>query len=225
MKRFPHFKILRFFMLLMAAAPHSWAQTAINSGANSEALPMRNLQIEVRQTRIKNSSRNALGAQGGVVLQPGHSGADVDITVRDGQRSDSRDLLQTSLVLNGRNVTINLGNSTPLRLRQAVIQNGIVRYLGGTVFIDANSGFSARPIWRGGGSAELELAAIQSTRPGGGPLPASSSASTSLALPLNEWVTVAQSDDGSAFSSSGLTGATQSAGREAWKVELRLSVR
>lgn len=216
-----------FSMLFMALAQVAFGQLAMNSIATQEAAPMRNLQIEVRQVRNSALSQSAVGAQGGVTLQPGHSGANVNITAQDSQRSDSRDLVQRVLVLNGRNVNINLGNSRPLRLMQVFVQNGVRRQVGGTVLIDANSGFSARPLWRGGDSAELELAAVQASRSGNSALAplSSSSASTSLALPLGEWVTVAESDDASAGSSSGLTGSGQSGGREGLRVEVRLSVR
>ena len=91
-------------------------------------------------------------------------------------------------------------------------------------WVDVNSGFTARPVWGGGDSAQLELAAVQTMRSGTA-LPSASSTSTALALPLNEWVTVAQSDDVAASSSSGAQGSAQSAGREGLRVELRISVR
>lgn len=199
---------MRFFLaLLTLLAPVLQAQPAGYSNANPDPLPMRNLQIEVRQLRGSDQGRQALGIQGSALLQPGHSGATVNLTAQSSQRSDARDLMQRVLVLNGRPVAINLSNTTPLRLMQAFVQNGVLRHAASTVLIDANSGFSARPVWRGGNSAELELAAMQS-RPGSvGALPSSSSASTSLALPLGEWVTVAQSDDVATASSSGLAGA------------------
>lgn len=227
MTSFRDFTFALLLVPIMLLTQAVQAQPAINSIANPEAVPMRNLQIEVRQVRNSSLSQSALGAQGGITLQPGRSGANVDITAQDSQRNDSRDLVQRVLVLNGRNVNINLGNSRPLRLMQVFVQNGVRRQVGGTVMIDANSGFSARPIWRGGDSAELELAAVQASRSGNAALAplSSSSASTSLALPLGEWVTVAESDDASAGSSSGLTGSGQSAGREGLRVEVRLSVR
>ena len=215
---------LVFLMLFTVAVPVVRAQPAINSIAGQQPLPMRNLQIEVRQVQGSSQSQNALGAQGGVILEPGNSGATVNITAHNSQRNDARDLMQRVLVLNGRNVNISLGNSRPLRLVQTFVQNGMVRYVAGTVWIDVNSGFSARPVWGGGDSAELELAAVQTTR-SGTTLPSSSSTSTALALPLNEWVTVAQSDDVAAFGSSGLQGNAQSAGREGLRVEVRISVR
>lgn len=217
---------MRFFLaFLTLLGPALHAQPAGYSNANPDPLPMRNLQIEVRQLRGSDQGQQALVAQGGVLLQPGHSGATVNITAHNSQRSDARDLVQRVLVLNGRPVAINLGNTTPLRLLQAFVQNGVLRYAGSTVLIDTNIGFSARPVWHGGNSAELELAAVQS-RPGSvGALPSSSSASTSLALPLGEWVTVAQSDDAAMASGSSSAGAGHTSGREALKVEVRISVR
>jgi len=204
---------------LLAAAPGLMAQNTINPPAGPESLPMRNLQIEVRQAGSSLRSQSVLGAQGGIVLQPGRSGANANITAQDSQRSDTRDLVQRVLVLNGRNANINLGNSLPLRLvqgRQAA-----------TVFIDANSGFSARPVWYGGDSVELELAAGQANRTGSSPLAplSSSSTSTSLTLRLGEWVTVAESDDASAGNSSGIADSRQSTRRDGQRVEIRLSVR
>jgi hypothetical protein len=208
-----------FLMLFMPLAQVTHGQPAMNSVATPEALPMRNLQIEVRQVRNNVLSQSGLGAQGVVTLQPGRSGANVNITAQDNQRSDSRDLVQRVLVLNGRNVNINLGNSQPLRLMQA--------RQAGTVFIDANSGFSATPTWYGGDSVELELAAGQASRTGSSPMAplSSSSTSTSLSVRLGEWVTVAESDDASAGSSSGIADNRQSTRREGMRVEVRLSVR
>ena len=204
---------------LLAAAPGLMAQNTINPPAGPESLPMRNLQIEVRQAGSSLRSQSVLGAQGGIVLQPGRSGANANITAQDSQRSDARDMVQRILVLNGRPANINVGNSQPLRLvqgRQAV-----------TVFIDANSGFSARPVWYGGDSVELELAAGQANRTGSSPLAplSSSSTSTSLTLRLGEWVTVAESDDASAGNSSGIADSRQSTRRDGQRVEIRLSVR
>lgn len=195
------------------------AQPAINPGAGPEALPMRNLQIEVRQAGSSLRSQSALGAQGGVVLQPGRSGVNAHITAQDSQRSDTRDLVQRVLVLNGRPANINLGNSQPLRLVQG--RQGV------TVFVDANSGFSARPLWYGGDSVELELAAGQASRTGSSPMAplSSSSTSTSLSVRLGEWVTVAESDDASAGSGSGIADSRQSTRRDGMRVEVRLSVR
>lgn len=185
---------------------------------------MRNLQIEVRQVRDSSQSRNTLGAAGTVRLQPEHSGGQVHIEAQSGQRIESGDVTQRLLVLNGRSANILLGNSAPVRLLHSFVQNGIVRYGSTTVLVNAGSGFAARPFWRGGDSAELELAAVQSTRPGATP-PTDSRVVTTLVAPLNKWVTVAQSEEDGTGSRSGLFNHTQSATRSALTVQLRISLR
>jgi len=219
MTKFPNAVFTLCLMQFMLAPAWLMAQPASNPNPSPEALPMRNLQIEVRQAGSSLRSQSALGAQGGIVLQPGRSGINANVTAQDSQRSDTRDLVQRILVLNGRNANINLGNSQPLRLvqgRQAA-----------TVFIDANSGFSARPVWYGGDSVELELAAGQASRAGSSPMAplSSSSTSTSLSVRLGEWVTVAESDDAGSGNSSGIADSRQSTRRDGMRVEVRLSVR
>ena len=218
---------------LMLTAGVAWAPGHATAPPGAGSLPLRNLQIEVRQVRGSSQSGSQLQAQGGVTLSPGQSGANVQINAQDSQRDANRDLVQRVLVLNGRQAAIRLGNSVPLRLVQTVVQGGVLRFIAGSVLVDANSGFSARPVWRGGSTAELELAAGQSARGGPGTYPSgaisSSSTDTVLALPLDQWVTVAQSDDalsGSFNASNGqLGGSAQSSSREALRVEVRLSVR
>lgn len=214
-------------LMLMAGA--AWAQGYATAPPGADSLPLRNLQIEVRQVRGSSQSGSQLQAQGGVTLSPGQSGANVQINAQDSQRDANRDLVQRVLVLNGRQAAIRLGNSMPLRLVQTVVQGGVLRFIAGSVLVDANSGFAARPVWRGGSTAELELAAGQSARGGPGTYPSgaisSSSTDTVLSLPLDQWVTVAQSDDALSGSNSHLSGSAQSSSREALRVEVRLSVR
>lgn len=187
---------------------------------------MRNLQIEVRQVRGSSASGSALGAAGTVRMQPGQSGGQVHLEAQSGQQTGSGDVAQRVLVLNGRSANILLGNSVPVRLLHSFLQNGIVRYGSGTVLVTAGSGFVVRPLWRGGDSAELELAAVSNSRSATSGLTDSDSrVVTTLLVPLNEWVTVAQSDDTGSASSSGLFSNTQSATRSTLTVQLRVSVR
>ena len=185
---------------------------------------MRNLQIEVRQVRGSSQSRATLDASGTVRMQPGHSGGQVHLEAQIGQRTGSADVTQRLLVLNGRSANILLGNSVPVRLLHSFVQNGIVRYGSATVLVNAGSGFAVRPLWRGGDSAELELAAVSSPRSATSP-PTDSRVVTTLIAPLNEWVTVAQSEEDGTGSSAGLFNNAQSASRSALTVQLRMSVR
>jgi len=213
-----------FAVLFMAPALVARSQSAPDLIANQAPLPMRNLQIEVRQLRDSNASRNTLDASGTVRMQPGHSGGQVHIEAQSGQRTGSGDVTQRLLVLNGRSANILLGSSVPVRLLHSFVQNGIVRYGSATVLVNAGSGFAARPFWRGGDSAELELAAVLSTRPGATP-PTDSRVVTTLVAPLNEWVTVAQSEEEGNGSSAGLFNNAQSTTRSTLMVQLRISVR
>ena len=77
----------------------------------------------------------------------------------------------------------------------------------GTVLLEAGTGFSATPRWDGGALVELELSAQQALRSGSA-LPgttATSGTSSVLALPLDEWTTVGESEQSSQSSNSGLT--------------------
>jgi hypothetical protein len=213
-----------FAVLFMAPALVARAQSAPDLIVNQAPLPTRNLQIEVRQLRDSSASRNTLGAGGTVRMQPGHSGGDVHIDAQSSQRTGSGDVTQRLLVLNGRSANILLGNSVPVRLLHSFVQNGIVRYGSATVLVNAGSGFAARPFWRGRDSAELELAAVLSTRPGATP-PTDSRVVTTLVAPLNEWVTVAQSEEDGNGSSAGLFNNAQSTTRSTLTVQLRISVR
>lgn len=213
-----------FLMFFMAPALVVRAQVAPDLIATPSTLPMRNLQIEVRQVRDSSQSRQTLGASGAVRLQPGQSGGQVNLQAQNDQRRESGDLAQRLLVLNGRSANIMLGTSVPLRLLHSFVQNGVVRYGSGTVLVNAGSGFSARPLWQGGDSVELELAAVQSTP--GATLPSSGSRVViTLVAPLNEWMVVAESDETGTGSNSGLLSNTQSAGRSALTVQMRISVR
>ena len=193
--------------LLVLVALFQMAQIAHAQNAPPEALATRNLQVEVRQVR------DSQQAQGRLTVQPSFPTAGVNISAQNVETRQSRNLLQQVLVLNGSTAAITLGNNQPLRLRQTFNQNGVMRSVAGTVILQTNSGFSARPVWRGGSGAELELSALQTQRGGDG-LPQSAAAVTTIAVPLDEWATVAQSDD-----------VAVGGGRDALRVEVRVSLR
>ncbi len=225
MKPSQHHSIAALLFVVAAfVVPASWSQPSPDLRTRADTLPLRNLQIEVRQLRQASQSERHLGASGAVVLQPGQSGARGNINAESNQRNDSTNLVQRVLVLNGRSANIMLGNSVPLRLVQGYIRDGVVRYTSSTVLVDANSGFSATPFWRGDGHAELALSAVQSSRSATA-LPGQTSVASTLVLPLNEWVTVAESDDAVSTSQAGLLGSSQSTARSGLTVQVRLSVR
>jgi len=190
------------------------AQTAPNSIANQAPLPLRNLLIEVRQLQADNRQRSGVE----LANQPG---------VQVNQARSSGTAAQQALVLNGRPVRLGLQTTTPIRLLQSWVRNGQVVTAVGTVLLEAGTGFNATPRWDGGTLVELELAAQQALR-SGNTVPgavASSSTSSVLALPLDEWTTVGESEQSSQSSGSGLTGGLQQSGLVRTEVQVRVSLR
>jgi hypothetical protein len=190
---------------------------------------MRNIQIEVRQ--VLRNDRQQADVQTRGALQLGNDGqldAQARVQLRQQQTQQSATASQQVLVLNGRSARIALHTSTPLRVVQTVVRNGARIVTRGTVLLDATTGFLATPRWDGSNQAELELAASQATPPTpgmpAGAIPVSSAAST-LVLPLGEWVTVAESDQDSRSTGSGLGGSASETDQRASALQVRLTVR
>lgn len=154
-------------------------------------LPLRNLLIEVRQDDANRGARERLDADVRARVQPGRSEATVALEAQRRQAGHSGSAQQHVLVLNGRPAAIALGHNVPLRLRQLISRNGVRVAVPGTVWLQAGTGFTATPLWEGGDTVYLELVATQGRQaPGQG-----ASTATTLLLPLDEWTTVAESED------------------------------
>jgi len=184
-----------------------YAQAAMNSGANTTPLPLRNLLIEVRQVQSEDDQ------QAGVDLQVGR------VTGGLAQGRSSGTAVQQILILNGRPARIAVQTQTPLRLLQSFMRNGHIVTTQGTVLIEAGTGFSALPRWEGGDVVEVELNTQQALRPlfpqtgmVNAP-PAQSSTGSSMLLPLGEWMTVAESEQNLQNNQQGLRGAQLQIGR------------
>lgn len=218
------------FLTFALAAP---AQTANASGAwrddasgqSAGALPLRNLQIEVRQVERDNSSRERLDATVTARLQAGQSSATLDLDAQGRQAARSGTARQLVLVLNGRRAAIVLGQTVPLRVLQTVWRNGVRRAVPGTLWLQADTGFEALPRWDGSSMVELELSASQSPAAAAGAGVASSSTSSTLMLPLGEWTTIAQSDQDQDSQQSGLGGLSRASSQTGLEVQVRVSVR
>jgi hypothetical protein len=202
------------FVSFWPLAHVEYARAAPDSIANPAPLPLRNLLIEVRQVQSDDSQRAGveLGNRPGVQMN---------------QSRNSGSATQQALVLNGRPVRLGLQTTTPIRLLQGFVRNGRVVTTVGTVLLEAGTGFSATPRWDGGALVELELSAQQALRSGNA-LPgatATSATSSVLALPLDEWTTVGESEQSSQSSTSGLTGGQQQSGVVRTEVQVRVSLR
>lgn len=214
------------FMICMSLAPALQAQPAIDSGVISSTpnstLPLRNLQIEVRQIRRDEAQNDAFGVGGQVRLSPGQSSAPLEATVGSSSRTRGANAQQQVLVLNGRRAGIALRNIQPFRLVQTFVINGVMTVVPGTVLIEAGTGFDATARWDGGAQVALDLTASQGQ---GRYHTQTTSTSTLVVVPLNEWVTVAQSVDESSGSRSSITGQTQWRQDSATEVQVRVNLR
>jgi hypothetical protein len=215
---------LAFFSVL-ALATH--AQPAINSGADwkdghAASLPLRNLQIEVRQTDQDRSTRERLDAEVAARAQAGQSSAAIGITAQDEQRSRSGSAQQQVLVLNGRRATIVLRNTMALQLLQSFQRRGVWVTVPGMVWLQAGTGFDATPRWDGGDTVDLELSTLQGRQPLAGE---SARTSTAIVLPLGEWMTIAESEQAQDNQQSGLTGSGRTSSQSVLRVQVRVSLR
>jgi hypothetical protein len=196
------------------------ALAAATAAAAGPPLPQRNLLVEARVVDDSTRDRLALGG-GSVVVGTGGStlrGGDVGVRAgSDAQRSDS---VQRVLVVNGGRATVRLSQWLPLRTAEWVWAGRGLGVGVGTVWIDIGQGLAVRPSWPGGSqpviaevaveSAERSAAAGTAERGRHGSADAGVprlALNTELALPLGEWVTVAQlSDDSSTTARGGVVG-------------------
>lgn len=212
------------FMLLW---PVAIAQTAPDLIAKSSPLPLRNLQIEVRQVQHEDSQRAGLESHGGVRVNPDGSVAVAgQVRAQDIQARQSGTAVQQVLVLNGRSAHVALRTDSPLRLMQTFVRNGVLVFTQGTVLLQRGTGFRATPRWDGSDRVELEIAAQQALNTSvAGAGQASSNTASVLVLPLGEWMTVAQSEQQTNDSRSGLGGTVTQASQTSTDVQVRLTVR
>ena len=222
-------KNVLFYACFMPLALVGYAQTAINSGATNSAqgnitstLPLRNLSIEVRQINQTSAEQSGISARGNIRLRPNASSANVDVNAQQNQQSSNTNMLQQVLVLNGRRVAVGLRNSVPLRLVQAVIQNGVLVIVPGTVLLESGTGFDAIARWEGGDLVELELDASQGK---GTMMSPTASTATSLLVPVGEWITVAHSDSQGSGNQSAIASSGRWSSQALVQVQLRVTIR
>lgn len=223
---------LLFWACFLAIAFATHAQTAIQSGAFGEddsgrpaaSLPLRNLQIEVRQIGQDKASRERLDASVAARLQPGQSSAAIGMNAQSHQSARSGTAQQQVLVLNGRRAAILQGQAVPLRLLRTVWSNGVWRTVPGTLWLQTGTGIEALPRWDGSSMVELELSAIQSRGASGAGVDNASTSST-LMLPLGEWMTIARSDQDQDSQQSGPGGQGRSSNQTRLEVQVRVNVR
>ena len=167
----------------------------------------------------------------------GNLGVQGQIQARQGQQRQSDNAVQQVLVLNGRSARINLGARTPMRVVQTFVRNGTLIAVPTTVVWESGTGFTATPRWDGSNTVELELGALQTSASsamgdsaggmgsaGSVGRPTLQTTTSTLAVSLGEWTTVAQSDTDSDGHRSDVGGNARWATQASSEVQVRLTV-
>ena len=185
------------FTLALGSGLPAPAQTGPNVG-----LPLRNLLVEVRQGEEEEGSQRRQGASGAVVISGGPSSSNVSggVSVHNGQVHSTRrgDGVQQVLVLNGGRAAVRLGHTQALQWYQvAWNERDGATLLPSTLWLEAGRGIVVQPRWTAGSSTVTVEISAESSRlhpqgsPAEGMLREGASASTTLQVPLGEWVTMA----------------------------------
>ena len=214
------------FVLLALIEP---AQAATDLIANSTPLPLRNVLIEVRQVQQTHTQND--GIQIGAAVIAGRAvGGQAQVQARQTQNQREGTTSQQVLVLNGRSARVAIGTQVPLRVLQTYVRNGTLVAVPGTLVLEAGTGFAATPRWDGSSVVELEISAAQTLGGTQAPLADATPAQTTqtrslLAVPLDTWVTVAESDAQSRGANRSLGGQAQWTGQASSAVQVRLTLR
>jgi hypothetical protein len=221
---------LAFFTCFCLLGPVCIAQPATNFIANSP-LPLRNVLIEVRQVQSNETHNDALESSGALhINNTGDVAVQGQLHARQGQQRQFDSAVQQVLVLNGRSAHIHLGNRTPMRVVQTLVRNGTLIVVPTTLLWETGTGFNAIPRWDGSNRVELELGAQQAsgasavTGSGADGRPTFQMTTSTLAIALGTWVTVARSDTQSEGQRGDLSGNTRWNAQANSEVQVRLTL-
>lgn len=175
-------------------------------GQPSGPLPLRNLQVELRQVEMLSQAPSGVPGAGARVIGSVSSanapaGAVVYRTLPEEASVSRLQGTQRLTVLNGRSASLRLSRAMLLQWVQPAWQSdGTVALLPGAAWAEAVGGVSVRPRWPGGGApVQLELAAESAELPvdptTGAP---GLQLHTTVSVPLDQWTPVAAVIEGHA---------------------------
>ncbi|MED5620577.1 hypothetical protein [Ideonella sp. BN130291] len=165
--------------------------------AAEAALPQRNLAVELRWVTSQQRSGQDLSAGGGVVVGTnGTVDARGSVVLRAGDQRSEADQVQRVTVLNGGRAGMRLTQSLPVQwLEVATTPRGPAALLRQGL-MEAGTAFELRPRWPGGPAPVTVEVAHQDSRAARGDIGSTNGGVfTTVQLPLNEWVSVAESVD------------------------------
>lgn len=236
----------------LAAVCAAVACAAWDAPAVAQQATPRNLLIELRQVEDRSGEADERGLEAGgvVVRSDGRGGVGMRGGLSGGMqvhssRGTTRSVQQVR-VMSGMSASVRLGQSVPLQLWQTWLTPQGVQMAPTTVFVEAGQGFTVRPSWPGGATpvrVEVSSESSQLSQPGmasrweravaetraarGEALPPgtveSSRVLTTLAVPLGQWVTLAESGSSAVREEHGLLSTGQLASSRGLRVEMRVT--
>lgn len=210
--------------LLAAAGMLCVASAAAQSQATK--LPLRNLLVELRQGDAASLDVSAAGVQQGAVVvgSDGRASGRAGVGAEARSRSASGQSVQQVTVLNGGRAALRMGTSQPVHWVQIGWTPQGPAVVGiGSVWVDTGRGVVVQPRWPGGDApvtVEVEADSSTPTAAGG---TAGSRTLTTLALPLGDWVTVAETSDAGMRSERGTLSTRELAASRRLLVQMRVS--
>lgn len=205
---------------------------ALGTAQAAPPLPQRNLSVEMRVADDATDAQQGAAAGGSVRIDSrGGSTVQGGVVVQSRSRTLGQDLQQRVLVLNGGRATLRLAQGQPVDNTEVWWTPWGPAAAVRSQWVELVDGIDVQPRWPGGNApVTVELAAQRATPAAGGwqggrpPGPAQWSTLTTVQVPLDEWVTVAQlqsSTRNSAVSTSGFGAATASRQRS---LQIRVSL-
>lgn len=166
-----------------------------------------NLLVAWRVQSQSEGLRTRPPVQGGQVVIDSRQGVSGRVVIQSSTRQITQGLqgFQQVMVMNGGQARINVSQQTPFTTwnwigsgsQGGLLQSPSAGLVADTVWVDSGSGLRVRPQWAGGSSlvqVELEAESALPRGPGADPNlpPPQLSTSTSLSVPLGQWVTIAR---------------------------------
>ena len=212
--------------VLVAAMALAWAPSAGFGQSRPASLPMRNLLVEVRQAEASSLDASAAGVERGAVVigSDGRVSGRATLGVEARSGSAGAQVSQQLTVLNGGRASLRMGTAQPVQWLQVALTPQGPAVVGlGSSFVDTGRGVLVQPRWPGGNApvtVEVEVESSAPTREGG---TAGTRSLTTLALPLGEWVTVAETGESGTRRESGTLSTRDVAAGRRLVVQMRVS--
>jgi hypothetical protein len=194
----------------------AWAQDA--------RLPQRNLLVELRWTEAHEHSVDGASARGGITVgTAGNVDARGSVVVRSARGDAQAQAVQRLTVLNGGHAGVRLAEAVPLQWVEIAStprgNAGVVHQ----AWVQTGSSFEVAPRWPGGNAPVMVEVSHGSSGVAAASAPQGEEAFTTLRVPMNEWVTVAQDGEAAVHRAEGTVSSRDAERRTHRLLQMRIS--